>query len=103
MPVDDSLKGLRDELVAMAEQYAAAVAHVTEAKDQELLDICARKLVEMAGYIVMAHLLLQDATISPDLFKDSAFVFVRYVKGEVEKNVSYVMGFTADDLAHYKK
>ena len=103
MPVDDSLKGLRDELVAMAEQYAAAVAHVTEAKDQELLDICARKLVEMAGYIVMAHLLLQDATISPDLFKDSAFVFVRYVKGEVEKNVSYVMGFTSDDLAHYKK
>ena len=103
MPVDDSLKGLRDELVAMAEQYAAAVAHVTEAKDQELLDICARKLVEMAGYIVMAHLLLQDATVSPDLFKDSAFVFVRYVKGEVEKNVSYVMGFTADDLAHYKK
>lgn len=103
MPVDDSLKGLRDELVAMAEQYAAAVAHVTEVKDQELLDICARKLVEMAGYIVMAHLLLQDATISPDLFKDSAFVFVRYVKGEVEKNVSYVMGFTADDLAHYKK
>ena len=103
MPVDDSLNGLRDELVAMAEQYAAAVAHVTEAKDQELLDICARKLVEMAGYIVMAHLLLQDATISPDLFKDSAFVFVRYVKGEVEKNVSYVMGFTADDLAHYKK
>ena len=103
MPVDDSLKGLRDELVAMAEQYAAAVAHVVEAKDQELLDICARKLVEMAGYLVMAHLLLQDATVSPDLFKDSAFVFVRYVKGEVEKNVSYVMGFTADDLAHYKK
>ena len=103
MPVDDSLKGLRDELVAMAEHYAAAVTHVVEAKDQELLDICARKLVEMAGYIVMAHLLLQDATVSPDLFKDSAFVFVRYVKGEVEKNVSYVMGFTADDLAHYKK
>ena len=103
MPVDDSLKGLRDELVAMAEHYAAAVAHVVEAKDQELLDICARKLVEMAGYIVMAHLLLQDATVSPDLFNDSAFVFVRYVKGEVEKNVSYVMGFTADDLAHYKK
>ena len=84
-------------------KYAEAVAHVTDAKDQELHDICARKLVEMAGYIIMAHLLLQDATVSPDMFRDSAFVFTRYVEGEVEKNYSYVMGITSEDLAHYRK
>lgn len=103
LEVEDSLKPLKEELSVLAEKYAEAVNHVAEAKNQELLDICARKLVEMAGYLIMAHLLLQDATVSPQLFQNSAFVFTRYVKGDVEKNYSYVMGFSADDLAHYKK
>ncbi len=103
LDVAPSLKPLKDELVAMAAKYSQAVEHVAEAKNQEMLDICARKLVEMAGYLIMAHLLLQDATVSPELFSDSAFVFARYAKGEVEKNTSWVMGFNAVDLQHYKK
>ena len=101
--VDESLRSLKDRLAFLTGKYAEAVAHVTDAKDQELHDICARKLVEMAGYIIMAHLLLQDATVSPDMFRDSAFVFTRYVEGEVEKNYSYVMGITSEDLVHYRK
>lgn len=103
LEVSEDLKGLQSQLVEMAEKYAKAVEYVTEAKDQNLLDICARKMVEMAGYIVMAHLLLQDATQAPELFKTSAFVFVRYVRGEVEKNSSFISDFKVEDLANYVK
>lgn len=101
--VSEDLKGLKEQLLVLADKYAKAVEYVSSVKNQDLLDICARRLVEMAGYIIMAHLLLLDATRSPELFKESAFVFVRYVKGEVEKNSSIVMDFKVEDLEFYKK
>lgn len=54
------------------EQYAACVAQVTEAKDQELLDFCARRLVEMAAYTIMGHLMVQDASKNAELFGTSS-------------------------------
>lgn len=56
------LEPLRNRLKAMREKYAAAVEHVLATKDNELLDFLARRLVEMAGNIIMGHLLLLDTT-----------------------------------------
>ena len=87
----------------MTDKYAAAVVAVVNAKDQEYLDFMSRRLVEMAGYIIMSHLILRDGTKASELFEDSAKVFVRYAEAEVEKHCSFISSFRQEDLAGYRK
>ncbi|NDW13496.1 acyl-CoA dehydrogenase [Bacteroides sp. 214] len=103
MPVAPELEGLKDRLKEMACKYAATVTQVTEEKDQEYLDFCARRLVEMAADIIMGHLLLQDASRSSELFGTSAQVYTRYAESEVEKHINFIRKFDKDDLAYYRK
>ena len=60
--INPEYSALRDRLVAMTALYEAAVTKVVEAKDQEYLDFVARRLVEMAGHIIMGYLLLIDSS-----------------------------------------
>lgn len=103
MEVAPELEGLKNRLKDMASKYAAAVEQITEEKDQELLDFFARRLVEMAAYTIMGHLLLQDATVNGELFGTSAQVFVRYAEAEVEKHMNFIRKFDKDSLAYYRK
>ena len=103
MPVAPEMEGLHNRLKTMASKYAACVAQITEAKDQELLDFCARRLVEMAAHIIMGHLLVQDASKNAELFGTSAQVYVRYAESEVEKHINFIRKFDKDDLAYYRK
>lgn len=96
------LEPLRDRLKAMREKYAAAVEHVLAAKDNELLDFLARRLVEMAGNIIMGHLLLLDTTRN-EKFAASARTYINMGEAEVEKHASFIGNFTADMLADYRK
>lgn len=101
--VAPEMEGLHNRLKSMASKYAACVAQVTEAKDQELLDFCARRLVEMAAYTIMGHLMVQDASKNAELFGTSAQVFVHYAESEVEKHINFIRKFDKDDLAYYRK
>ncbi len=65
---------LKDELVKLTDIYAAAVEKVTSAKDSEYLDFMARRLVEMAGNIIMSYLLILDASRNEE-FDASARVY----------------------------
>lgn len=101
--VAPELEGLKNRLKDMADKYAAAVAQVTEDKDQEFIDFCARRLVEMASHLIMSHLLLQDATRNSELFAASANVYVRFAEAEVEKHVNFIRKFDKDALSYYRK
>lgn len=103
MPTAPEFEGLQNRLKEMASKYAACMAQITEAKDQELLDFCSRRLVEMAAHTIMGHLLVQDATKNPELFGTSAQVYVRYAEAEVEKHINFIRKFDKDDLAYYRK
>ena len=96
------LEPLRDRLKAMREKYAAVVEHVLATKDNELLDFLARRLVEMAGNIIMGHLLLLDTTRN-EKFAASARTYINMGEAEVEKHASFIGNFTADMLADYRK
>lgn len=102
MPISPEFEGLRNRLKAMTEKYATAVEKITSTKDQELLDFTARRLVEMATYIVMSYLLVHDAS-QCDSFAESAQVFVRYAEGEVDKHSLFINKFDKDELAYYRK
>jgi alkylation response protein AidB-like acyl-CoA dehydrogenase len=94
--------GLRDKLKAMTEKYENAVQLVTEQKDNEVLDFLARRLVEMAGHIIMGYLLLIDASRN-EIFRESANVYVQFGQAEVEKHAKYICGFEKDTLAFFRK
>lgn len=100
--VAPELESLLSRLKAMGAKYAEAVSKVADSKDQELIDFTARKLVEMSAYLIMGHLLLQDASQNA-IFASSAQVFTRFAEAEVEKNASFIARFSKDDLAYYRK
>ena len=101
--VSSEMVPLKARLDAMAARYEEAVATVTGHESQELIDLAARRLVEMAGYIIMGYLLLQDATANAELFATSANVFVRWAEAEVDKHAGYISRITVDELAYYRK
>ena len=100
--VSPEMAPLKARLDAMVTRYEEAVNTVVELKDQELTDLMARRLVEMAGYIIMGYLLLQDATTNEALFATSAHVFVRWTEAEVDKHTGYISRIHMDDLAYYR-
>ena len=75
---------------SLTDDYAQAVEMVTSTKNQDFLDLMARRLVELAGNLVMAHLMLRDATKNPDMFLASAKNYVRMIQAESAKNCSYI-------------
>lgn len=100
--INADLLPLRERLVAMREKYEAAVAKVTETKDNELIDFMARRLVEMAGNIIMGHLLLLDTTRN-EKFATSARVYINMGEAEVAKHAAFIDSYTAEQLADYRK
>ena len=101
--VSPELAPLKARLDTLVPRYEEAVTTIVELKDQELTDLTARRLVEMAGYIIMGYLLLQDATADATLFATSAHTFVRWAEAEVDKHTGYISRITPDDLAYYRK
>ena len=101
--VSPELASLKARLDAMVPRYEEAVTTIVELKDQELTDLMARRLVEMAGYIIMGYLLLQDATANAELFTPSAHTFVRWAEGEIDKHTGYINRITPDEMAYYRK
>ena len=101
--VRPELQPLKDNLVAMTKTYAEAVEKVTAIKDQAYNDLMARRLVEMAGYLIMGYLLLQDATADAALFATSANVFVRWAEAEVDKHAGYISRINPDEMAYFRK
>jgi len=92
-PVAETLKGL-------TELYKDAVAKVTEPNNPQYLDFMARRLVEMAGYIIMAYLLLQDAKLN-ESFRSTALVYTKMIQAEVARHCEYINNFDIAQLADY--
>ena len=101
--VIDELKPLQERIIEMTNKFETATNLVKEAGNQELLDILARSLYEMAAVHVMANLLLMDASRAPELFAKSAKVYVNLVESEVEKHFKFINSFKAEDLEAYKQ
>lgn len=84
----------------MTEQYAKAVEAVTSVGNTQYVDFMARRLVEMAGYIVMGTLLLEDTTRN-DMFRRSLNVFVKLGEAEVAKHCDFINKFRAEEIENY--
>jgi alkylation response protein AidB-like acyl-CoA dehydrogenase len=99
--VKAELDYLKKILVKMTEQYERTVARVQEVEDEEFLTFHSRRLVEMAGHIIIGYLLLLDANRDDD-FKKSADVFIRMARSSSVEKVSYINNFAEKDLSEFK-
>ncbi|MDR1349114.1 MAG: acyl-CoA dehydrogenase family protein [Prevotellaceae bacterium] len=92
---------MKEQLIALTADYEQAVALVTEAKNQEYIDFHARRLVEMAGHIIMSYLLVLDAQRDGEYAK-IAEVFVKRAVASNEEKFNYVKSFKVEDIENFK-
>jgi len=92
---------LRRTLVEMTEEYAETVARVIDVNDSEYIDFHARRLVEMAGNIILGFLLLLDST-RDDIYLNSAEICVRKGQAQNRERATFIKHFELKDIGNYK-
>ncbi|HLN53332.1 MAG TPA: acyl-CoA dehydrogenase family protein [Lentimicrobium sp.] len=100
-PVKPELEYLKSVLGKMADQFAKIIEKVNEHEEAEFLDFHARRLVEMAGNVIIGCLLLHDANRN-DVYTRSAEVFIRMGRADNISKVSMINQFHPRDLGAYK-
>ncbi len=101
MTLKPELHGYRRTLIIMTEEYEKAVKAVVDINDLEYTDFQARRLVEMAGNIIMGYLLLLD-TERDGQFKITTDIFIKRGKAENHSKANFIFNSSIDDLGSYK-
>jgi len=101
LPVKPEHEYLKNLLDKMTDQYAKTVEKVTEFADNEYIDYHARRLVEMAGNVLVGFILLHDANRDVTYAK-SADIFIRKGRAENIASVSYINNSHPKDLGDFK-
>ncbi len=99
----DAVAPMKAKLEAMTALYEETFAKVQAAEDPEYITFHARRLVEMLGHIIMGYLLIGDASNEPDLFMDSAKVYVNMGEAEVARHARFIGAFNPADQAAYMR
>jgi len=93
---------LRKVLIKMTDEYEQTVQNMVEMKDDELLDFHARRLVEMAGNIIMGYLLVLDA-MRHDEYQNIAEVFIKRAEANNKEKIFYINATENRDLGIIKQ
>jgi len=101
LPINPEFHSFRKRLMIMTNLYENSVSRVIETKNQEYIDFQARRLVEMAGHIIMGYLLILDATRN-DMFRKSAEVYINYGEVETRKHATFIKTFDMEKIDIYK-
>ncbi|MCM1372079.1 MAG: acyl-CoA dehydrogenase family protein [Bacteroides sp.] len=90
-------------LQEMAGKFNACTAAVKDTADQDFLDLCSRHLYDMAGNIIMSHLLMHNALKAPEIFGRSLQVYVNMAEAEVEKHFTWIRKMTPEKAEYYRQ
>jgi alkylation response protein AidB-like acyl-CoA dehydrogenase len=99
----EAVAPMKAKLEAMTALYEETFAKVQAVEDPEYITFHARRLVEMLGHIIMGYLLIGDASNEPDLFMDSAKVYVNMGEAEVARHARFIGNFNPADQAAYMR
>jgi hypothetical protein len=100
--IKPELQTYRRVLISMTEEYEEAVNRVTSVKDTEYIDFHARRLVEMAGNIIMGYLLMLDTNRNHEYWK-SLEVFLKIARAENKERSERVRVSNINDLGRFKQ
>ncbi|MBN8688758.1 MAG: acyl-CoA dehydrogenase family protein [Chitinophagales bacterium] len=99
--VKPELLGYRGYISEMAFEYEEAVKAVLEVGNNEYTDFHARRLVEMAGNIIMSHLLVLDTNRDHQYWK-SLDIFLKLARAENRGKMEFISITNPADLGKYK-
>ena len=99
--ISPELEYLRRALIILTDEYEQASHKVMAVNDNEFLDFHARRLVEMAGYILMSYLLMLDSNRELAFLK-SARNFLHLAKAQVKSHAEFIRSSELSDLGVYK-
>lgn len=88
-------------LTSMTLEYEEAEARVTVHNNPEFVDFHARRLVEMAGNIIMGYILLNDMQRDHSYWK-TLEVFLRFARARNAGHFMFVSHSNLNDLGKYK-
>ena len=97
----DEVAPLKARVDKMMAAYEQAVEKVKGYENPDYITFHARRMVEMAAWTIMSYLLCYDASKAPELFLQSANVYVRYAEARLEANVKFINDFTPEEAAIY--
>jgi len=92
---------LKKVLQEMTQEYENIISKVEEIENKEYLDFHSRRLVEMAGNIIMGYLLIINGQREPKFLK-SAKLFIDLIRSENTEKFNYINNFKIENLELYK-
>jgi len=100
--VNPELEYLRHILAEMTKEYEEIGEVVKLKENSEFIDFHARRLVEMAGNIIMGHLLVLDAQRAIN-YKYLAEIFIKKTQAANKEKFVYINEFDIKDLGTYRQ
>ncbi|MBR1626079.1 MAG: acyl-CoA dehydrogenase family protein [Bacteroidales bacterium] len=100
--VDSKFSEMRATLLKLRSDFEACVEKInTFGSTSEAFEFNSRRLVEIAGYLLMAHLLIIDAD-RDDMFFASADIMTKMANEKIAERKAFIDNFTENDLQAYK-
>lgn len=99
--VTPELEHVKVTLKKMTDQYIKVVEKVKSLENDEYVTFNARRLVEIAGYIIMSYLLLHDAN-KDKTYTKSALIFVKKARAQNIAHVGYINNISVEDIGKFK-
>jgi alkylation response protein AidB-like acyl-CoA dehydrogenase len=99
--IKPELETYRRILVSMTQAYEEAVKKVVDANNNEFVDFHARRLVEMAGFIIMGYLLLMDTNRDHNYWK-TLEVYLKFARSQNEQRAEFIRYSNVNDLGKFK-
>lgn len=102
-PVSKDMQPLSKRIEKMVEEYESAINKVKEMESQDAQDLLARRLYDITAEIIMALLIIADASKAPELFAKSAHIFVQMVEENITGKIAYINNFKVTDLVNFEQ
>ena len=99
--VSDKNCEIRTKLHKMTEAFESIANRVIDLDNSEFLDFHSRRLVEMAGNIIMGYLLVINGQRDEKFYK-TAKLFINLARSENQERFDYINNFEIEDLDLYK-
>ena len=96
----EATKAMGEQLVELRKTYEQVVARV-EAIDKEAngyKEFHSRRLVEIAGYIIMSHIMLRQAAECEADYLNPTKIFVKYAAKKITEAAAYINASEAEDV-----
>ena len=100
----EATKPMFDKLVELRKTYESVVERV-ESIDKEAAgykDFHARRLVEIAGYIIMSHIMLRQARELESDYLNPTKIFVKYAVKKITEAAAYIEASEGSDVELFK-